>query len=69
MCIAIEEMKKESEQIGISKGVEIGITKGVETGTIDALKNIMNNLQMTAQQAMEAIGIPKDQQQTYLQKL
>ena len=57
MCVALEEMKKESEQIG------------VVTGKLEAIKSIMKNLQMTAQQAMEAIGIPKDQQQTYLQKL
>ena len=61
MCVALEEMKKESEQIGISIGVA--------AGKLEDIKNIMKNLQMTAQQAMEAIGIPKDQQQTYLQKL
>ena len=53
MCVALEEMKKESEQ----------------NGKLEAIKNIMKNLKMTAQQAMEAVGIPKDQQQTYLQKL
>ena len=61
MCVALEEMKKESEQIGIS----IGVT----TGKLETIRNIMKNLKMTAQQAMEAVGIPKDQQQTYLQKL
>ena len=53
ICVALEEMKKESEQ----------------NSKLEDIKNIMQNLKMTAQQAMEAIGIPKDQQQTYLQKL
>lgn len=57
MCVALEEMKKESEQIGVANG------------KLETIRNIMKNLKMTAQQAMEVAGIPKDQQQTYLQKL
>ena len=61
MCKAIEEMREESYQ------------RGVETGTeqnrLESIRNIMSNLKLTVYQAMDALGIPADDQPKYLAKL
>lgn len=35
MCLAIEQMRQESEEIGIAKGIAEGIAKGIAEGKTD----------------------------------
>ena len=57
MCKAMEEMREESYQ------------KGIEQNRLESIKNIMEGLKYTAQQAMELLKIPADDQPKYLAKL
>lgn len=55
MCRALEELKKEAMEKGIEQERRLHIV------------NIMKNLKMTAQQAMELLGIPVSEQGKYLE--
>jgi hypothetical protein len=65
MCIAIEEIKKES----IAEGMEKGIAKGSEEKELSTIKKLMEKLQYTAEQAMTFLDIPKEKQEIYLKRL
>ena len=61
MCKAMEEMREESYQRGVEAGGEQKV--------LESIKNIMKNLKLTVHQAMDALGIPADDQPKYLAKL
>ena len=50
-------------------GINEGITIGSEDTKTTDIRNLMKNLKMTAEQAMEAIGIPKSDYNKYLTML
>lgn len=47
------------------KGIEIGLERGVEKATLDAIRNLMETLRMSAGQAMEALKIPESEKAIY----
>ena len=53
MCKAMEDMRNEA----------------VERNTVELLKNLMETMKMTAQQAVDALKIPLDKQSNYIAKL
>ena len=61
MCRTFEEIRKE--------GIEEGIEQGIEQSRIDSIRNLMDSLKMTAQQAMDALKIPAADQIKYEAKL
>ena len=61
MCRAFEETRNE----GIAKGRE----QGMEQERIANIRNLMDSLKMTAQQAMDALKIPTADQSKYVAKL
>ena len=48
---------------------EKGRKEGIDENRIESIKNIMDSLKFTAQQAMDALKIPVSEQQKYLAKL
>lgn len=44
-----------------------GIKKGIERNTVTSIKNIMINLKITVDQAMDALGIPLVEREKYMQ--
>ena len=40
-----------------------------DKGIVDSIKNIMNNMKMSAEQAMDALGIPKSEHKKYMTML
>ena len=46
-----------------------GIEKGIERGLLSSIKNLMDTMEWTAEQAMNALKIEKMQQKKYLQML
>ena len=48
---------------------EKGIQRGIDQNRIESIKNVMEGLKYTAQQAMELLKIPADDQPKYLAKL
>lgn len=72
MTREIEEEVVEMCNLGMAvetMGYERGIAHGSESTKIDDIRNLMQTLKLTAQQAMDALKIPKDDQQKYEQKL
>lgn len=57
MCQAIREM------------CEDNWNEGVEAGTLNAIKNLMETLTFTASQAMDALKIPAEEREKYMQML
>lgn len=70
-----EEIDREvSEMCNISKGVrelgiEQGMEKGMEKGKLEAIRNLMDSLKLTAVQAMDALKIPEVDRPKYLELL
>jgi hypothetical protein len=59
MCAIMEDLRKES--------IEFGMEKGEETALLRTLKNLLrNNPAMSAEQAMNMMGIPSEEQGKYL---
>ena len=57
--------KAEGRAEGIAEGELVGLAKGV----LQSLGNLMTNLGLTADAAMDALGIPQDDRADYLAKL
>ena len=57
MCEVMEQLRDES------------IQRGIDQNRVDSIKNIMETLKLTAQQAMDALKIPKGEQGKYMARL
>ena len=51
---------------GMEKGMEKGRAEGIMLGVTNNIKQLMVNLKMTAEQAMNALGIPQQEQAEYM---
>lgn len=68
MTKEIEEEVLEMCNLGMAvelKGVNRGIAQGREQSLLESIRNLMKNLKLSAEQAMDALGIPKDDQAHY----
>lgn len=61
MCKAMEDLREES--------IQRGIEKGIDQNWVESIKNIMEGLKYTAQQAMDLLKIPVSDKPKYLSKL
>ena len=50
-------------------GREEGREEGIDQSRIESIKSLMRTLKLSAQQAMDALGIPLSEQSRYLSKL
>ena len=57
MCKAMEDLREES------------IQRGIDQNRVESIKNLMQTLKLTAQQAMDALLIPVTEQSKYAAKL
>ena len=85
MCDALRKLMKdesadalaEAEEKGMEKGLEKGMEKGLEKGVakgidhaiLSSVRNLMDTMKWTAEQAMDAIKIPSDERSKYVSKL
>ena len=70
-----EEEKKEGidmcrvldyrEARGEARGIQMGIEQGIERERLKGICNLMKNLSLSTEQAMEALGIPVKEQEKY----
>ena len=80
MCTIMEDLRQESIEIGREKGMEEGMEKGMEKGMkkgmkkgeesalLRTLKNLLrNNPAMSAEQAMNMMGIPSKEQEKFME--
>ena len=56
---------KEGRENGWKEGRENGWKEGRENGTLDSLKNLIKNANLSPNKAMNILGIPEDQQAHY----
>ena len=57
------------EKRGREEGMECGIEQGIEQTRVISVKNLMKNLKLTAEQAMDALGIQKSEYSKYMRML
>ena len=77
MCRELEELYNNGIEIGIeigkSQGEKSGEKRGEKRGeslaNIKSIKNVMINLQKTAEEAMDILGINEAERSSYLEKL
>ena len=53
------------EKLGIAKGEKLGIAKSL----LNSIKSLMQNLNMTAENAIKALNIPPEKHEFYLAQL
>ena len=58
MCEVIEKYIAEGRREGIRKGIRKGRSEGRREGKAEAIRNLMESMSMTAEQAMKALKIP-----------
>ena len=62
-------IRHEGLEKGCAEGREEGLEEGREKTTILNIKNLMKNMKLTAEQAMEALGIDKSEFSKYMTML
>ncbi len=67
--ITMCELLDKYENRGIAKGISLGISQGISVGRLEDLRNMMETLKLTAEQAMAALKIPDGERAEYLAKL
>ena len=68
-AIIRHEGREEGRAEGLEEGLEKGLEEGREKTTILNIKNLMKNMKLTAEQAMEALGIDKSEFSKYMTML
>ena len=73
MCEVLDRAEARGEArgkaIGEARGKAIGEASGIEKTRIESIKNVMESLKMTAQQAMDVLKIPVAERDKYASKL
>ena len=62
MCKVMEHYERIAREEGIAKGRE----EGREDNLLSNLRNLMHNMRLTAEQAMDALSVPEENRSKYL---
>jgi predicted transposase/invertase (TIGR01784 family) len=65
MCKILEDMRKEAAIIAKEEGKAEGKVEGERQGTFRAIQTLMESMNMSAEQAMEALKIPESEMPQY----
>ena len=63
------EGRKEGRAEGRAEGREEGVRAGTEQTHVEDIRNLMKNMNWTAEQAMTALGIAESERASYLEKI
>ena len=66
---ALAEAEEKGMEKGMEKGLEKGVAKGIDHAILSSVRNLMDTMKWTAEQAMDAIKIPSDERSKYVSKL
>lgn len=69
MCNLSEGLVEDGIEEGMKKGMKKGMEKGEESATIRHLKNIMQKMHLTAEEAMDMFDIPDAKRPRYAELL
>jgi predicted transposase YdaD len=64
-----ERMREEGRKEGRKEGREEGRKEGRETANLNSIKNLMETLEISAENAMDLVKIPAEEREKYLAKL
>ena len=64
-----KEGRKEGREEGRKEGREEGRKEGRETANLNSIKNLMETLEISAENAMDLVKIPAEEREKYLAKL
>ena len=62
---SIKERNKKEEVYNVCKAFDDHLERGRREGKAEALKNLMKNLKVSLEQAMELLGIPVEDTEKY----
>lgn len=65
----MEQGIEKGVELGIEKGIEKGIEQGKEKGMLESIRNLMDSLKLTAEQAMDALKVPEADRPKFLELL
>ena len=66
MCEVLDRIEARGIAIGEARGIAIGEAHGAERNAVQSIRSLMTTLKFTAQQAMDALMIPQNEQEHYL---
>ena len=73
VCKALDDLIEQGVERGIEQGMERGIKQGMERGMRQGkmldLQNLMETLQLTLEQAMNALKIPQEERETLIKMM
>ena len=62
---AVDMAARKAAKKAAAEAAAVALNEGKETERLSSIRNLMKNMKWTAQQAMEALGIPVDEQPKY----
>ena len=62
-------MKQQAEKEGFDTGFKRGMEQGIEQVRLESIRNVVKGFNVTAEKAMESLGIPESDYDKYLSKL
>lgn len=65
----IKVNREEAYTDGYKKGEEQGIEQGIEQGVLSSVRNLIDSMDITAEEAMKYLMIPEEKQKEYLDRL
>lgn len=69
MCQALQELMKDEIEEKVAVGRNEGRREGRNETKAEAVRNLMETLQFTAEQAMDALKIPESERESLRKKL
>ena len=69
MCNLSKGVEEKGIQKGIKKGIQKGIEQGIEKGILLSIRNLMETMGWSVEQAMEVLKIPEEEKSKYLDEL
>ena len=64
--VFVKGIREEGYEDGYESGCNDGDKSGKDETILFAIKNLMKNLKCTFEQAMESLGIPRDERSKYM---
>ena len=65
MCNLSKGVEERGIARGLERGLAQGLERGLETGTLNAIRNLMETMKLTAEQAMEALKVSEAEKVKY----
>ena len=69
MCNLSQSVEARGIEKGEARGIEKGEARGIKKGIMTSLKNLMESMNLTIEEAMNALGIPDTERQYYRSQL